>query len=622
MAIISPSDNENATFSLPANVRQLDALLDTNNEKWYLVWLEWLCQQLPNVTAAMVVTADAGTGKFSPRAIWPQAGSHDQQLQDAAAATLQRQEPVITPLDDKQQLGSYPVFVKGSLQAVVTLLFGARNEDGLHRTLATLEYGCGWLELTLGRSQFNQLGEQTQRQQVVIESIAGILGEQDFDHAALRFVNLMGRHLDAERVVLGFVKRGELAIHSQSDSSGHSDRHELVKLTKNALQEAVDQQESVLWPAPQDSNVVDIAHDKLAGATGGRSVLTVPLVDKEVCFGAVLFERNTEKPFTDGDRLIAELLVNYVGVVLEEKRQASLPLVTYVGRSLKKQLGRLLGPGHLLRKLVVMGAVLLTVFFALARGDYQLGAEAVLEGARLRAIVVPFEGYLQDAGPRAGDKVAAGDLLAQLDTRELRLQRMSWTSQLATARRQYEDALAKQERAQVQIAKAQVERAEAELDLVDFQVAQANMLAPFDALVVSGDLSQRIGSVVRQGDVLFELSPSKRYRLALYVDETRIADVQPGQEGRLVLSAMPDQEFGFTVTGINPIAEVRDGATMYRVEAAVDSAGLGDTGKQAGELRVGLEGVAKIAIDDRLLISVWTRGIRDWLRLQLWLFWG
>ena len=94
----------------------------------------------------------------------------------------------------------------------------------------------------------------------------------------------------------------------------------------------------------------------------------------------------------------------------------------------------------------------------------------------------------------------------------------------------------------------------------------------------------------------------------------RIDDVQPPQSGQLVLSALPDQEFNFTVTGINPIAEVRNGATVYRVEADIEG--------NVDVLRVGLEGVAKIYIDERLLVSVWTRGIRDWIKLQIWRFWG
>ena len=159
-----------------------------------------------------------------------------------------------------------------------------------------------------------------------------------------------------------------------------------------------------------------------------------------------------------------------------------------------------------------------------------------------------------------------------------------------------------------------MERAAAELELIEYQTAQSSLISPFDALLVSGDLSQRVGASVRQGDVLFELSPSEEYRLALYVDEFRINDIRQSQTGRLVVSAIPDKEFPFTVTRINPVAEIRDGATVYRVEA-----------KPSGDLSmlsVGLEGVAKVYVDRRLLLSIWTRGAKDWMTIQMWRFWG
>ena len=129
------------------------------------------------------------------------------------------------------------------------------------------------------------------------------------------------------------------------------------------------------------------------------------------------------------------------------------------------------------------------------------------------------------------------------------------------------DALAQQERAQVQVNAAQMQRAQAELDLLDFQISQAKMLSPFNALIVVGDLSQRVGGIVKQGEVLFEISPRETYRLAIYVNEFRIADVEKGRTGKLVLAALPDYEIPFEVTRITPLAEVQDGATVYRVEA-------------------------------------------------------
>jgi len=600
---------------LPDSIQQLNRLLDTQHENWHFTWLEWVCNQLPSIDAALVVSDELQTGQFHAMAVWPEDSHQDKLLQDAAEEALSKQQPIIMPLNDgKHHLGSYPIFVNGTLRAVVTLMFSAVDEAQLHKALAVIEYSTGWLELRLSRNLLSTMANDNQRQHIVIESISHVLGERDFEHAALRFVNLMSQYLHAERVVLGFVKNAELAIHSESDSSGHSKKHELVKLTTQAMQESTDQQESILWPPLEGDNRVTHAHSKLSGIEGQRALMSIPLVDKEACYGSLLFDRPADKPFTRSEQLTAEALSNFVGVVLEEKRQSCLPLYTYLSRSFKDQLSLLIGPGHLTRKVVLFSLVFISLFFSLMPGTYNISADAVIEGAELRSIVAPYDSYLQSATLRAGDTIKKGALLAELDTRQSRLQLMSWVSQKATSMREYEDALAKNKRAQVQVSNAQSKRAQAEIELLEYQISQAVMQAPFDALIVSGDLSQRIGALVRQGDVLFELSPRDRFRLAMFVDEFRINDIRQAQTGKLVLAALPDQKFSFNVTRINPMAEVFEGSTVYRVEAEFEN--------NADLLRVGLEGVAQVYVDERLLISIWTRGVIDWMKLQLWRFWG
>ncbi len=600
---------------IPNNTLAIDQLTQLDADHWFNTWLSWLCSELSQVRAGLLVSDESLNSRFQAQAVWPEATEYDSVLEQAAKETLRRQTPLITPLTESSlQIGSYPVFVESKLYAIITVLFEVGEETNLHQNLAIIEFCSGWLELRQSRSRITHAMDVSKRHNLVIESIAQVLEEPDFDHAALRFVNVLRRHLNAERVVLGFAHLQEVKIHAQSDSSGLSKKHQLVKLTTLALQETVDQQESVLWPASDASDVVTLAHQKLAEEEGRRSLLSVPLVDKELCYGAILFDRSPESPFTKEECQTAEALANFTGVVLEEKRQSNLPLHGHLHRSLRNQLARLLGPGYLGRKVTALCSSVVLLFLVFANGSYKIAADSVIEGAELRSIVVPFTGYLQKAAVRAGDSVNEGALLAELDTREYRLERISWISQQAAAKRQYEDALAKQERAQVQISNAQVQRAQAEIALLDFQIAQARMTAPFDALVVSGDLNQRIGSLVKQGEVLFELSPSDRFRLAMYVDEFRINDIQSHQQGDLVLSALPDEKFPFVVTRINPMTEVRDGATVYRVEAEISSA--------QELLRVGLEGVAQIYVDERSLVSIWTRSLRDWLKLQYWRFWG
>ena len=599
----------------PIQSADIDSLLTYDDPQWLQHWLRWLCGQIKGAEAALLVTDAAVSGSFAPKAFWPLQSQYESVLMDAAEVTLNQKTPLIKALPiGARYVGSWPIIANESLRAVITIIVKAEQESDLHDALAKVEWCSGWVELLFIRQALQASGTQIQRQDLVLDGIAGILGEDTFEHAALYYVNTLAARLLCDRVVLGFCKQGEVDIHAQSHSSSYSDRHALVKYTVNAMQEAVDQKESIQWPPQENQVQVAMAHSELNEALGTRALLTVPLVDQAECYGAVLFERHSENPFSEQDIATAEALANLVGSALEEKRQASLPLYAYVKRALELQLTRLLGPGFLWRKVAVAIVLALLLFFSFAKGDYNLSADAVLEGEEVRAMVASFDSYIESANYRAGDKVAQGDVLAVLDTRELRLQRISWQSQLAQSQRQYEEALAKQERAQVQINTAQVERARAELQLIDFQIGQAKLEAPFDALIISGDLSQRIGGVVKQGDVLFELSPRERFRLALYVDEFRINDVKPGQSGRLVLAALSEQEFPFQVTRINPMAEVRDGKTLYRVEA--------DLLNQEDILRAGLEGVAQIGIDQRLLISIWTRGLRDWLRLEWWRFWG
>ncbi|MEJ0068149.1 MAG: HlyD family secretion protein [Pseudomonadota bacterium] len=102
--------------------------------------------------------------------------------------------------------------------------------------------------------------------------------------------------------------------------------------------------------------------------------------------------------------------------------------------------------------------------------------------------------------------------------------------------------------------------------MVDEELARARMTAPFDGLVLSGDLSQSIGAAVRRGDVLFEIAPLRDYRVELLVHESQIADIVPGQTGELVAAALPDAVFPFTVERITPVAKPHEGRTFFAVD--------------------------------------------------------
>ena len=86
-------------------------------------------------------------------------------------------------------------------------------------------------------------------------------------------------------------------------------------------------------------------------------------------------------------------------------------------------------------------------------------------------MVAPADGYLKQAHVRPGDRVKAGQLLAELADEDLKLEERKAQSEVSQLENSYGTALVKQDRAEVAILGAKLEEARAQLALVDQQLA-------------------------------------------------------------------------------------------------------------------------------------------------------
>jgi multidrug resistance efflux pump len=234
----------------------------------------------------------------------------------------------------------------------------------------------------------------------------------------------------------------------------------------------------------------------------------------------------------------------------------------------------------------------------------------VLEAEVQRAAVAPFDGFVRAAPARAGDTVRQGDLLAQLDDRDLILDRLKWRAELDKLLQRDREALAKHNRNGLVVLEPQIRQAEAQLALAEEKLVRTRILAPFDGVVVSGDLSQALGSPVEKGKTLFEVAPLNSYRLIVQVDERDVRFVAVGQSGTVALAGRPGEPVPMTLSKITPVTLAEEGRNAFRIEARLSEAGL--------ELRPGMEGVAKINSGRRSIAWIWVHPVIDWLRLAAW----
>jgi hypothetical protein len=386
----------------------------------------------------------------------------------------------------------------------------------------------------------------------------------------------------------------------------------LVRRLSDAMAEAVDQRRVVLHPPPDAADApLGAAHAALAGLQGaGGQVLTVPMLVQDRFIGAATLERPVGEPFDQAAIDLAEAVVAILGPALLDKREIDRVLPVKIAQSAARQARTLFGPGHWglkLGGLTVLGAALFAQF---AHGTYHIRAEARLEGNVRRTVAAPFDGFVAEALARPGDTVRSGQLMAALDDRDLVLERLRWVTERAQHLAEYDQALARGQRAEAGRFSSLVEQAEAQIRLVDAHLTRTRLAAPLDGLVVSGDLSQSIGAPVRRGEALFEIAPLDFYRVELRVHESQIAGAAPGQTGALLVSALPGRALAFTVERVTPVAEARDGRMTFRVDARLDEA--------EPRLRPGMEGVGHIDAGPARLVWIWTRALQHWARVTAW----
>lgn len=574
-------------------------------------WLALQVQRLGRIDEAILLLR-AGSAGLDLAATLPADQPVSEGLQRATEAALARGSGVARSQSGQLEVG-YPFTFKGEVIGVVAIALP--DSEDAEATLRALRWGAGWLRAWSAERAGEAAAPNLERARGAFELLNGALEESSFQAAARRVATELAQLTGCDRVSVGFRQRGQSRVAAISHSAHFGHRMTLIRLLAGAMDEAIDQQASILYPVPDGAPPYgDRAHQQLAREVGGGQILTVPVLSGNHFLGAFIFERPVDQPLDQQDTDFIDSLAAFAGPILEERRRNDRWLVTKAAESLSNAFEHIVGPGHLRGKLVLVSVILLVLMAWLAQGVYRVTGDATLEGETQRSLIAPFEGFIADAIHTAGDTVDAGAIVARLDDRELSLERLNRVAERQRYLLEYEEALGTRDRASSSIARAQIDQAEAQVELLEKQLQRTEIRAPFSGLLVSGDLSQSIGAAVTRGETLFEIAPMDNYRVILWVSDTQIGNVFPDQKGSLLLAALPGQLLPVSVTQITPVTEVRDGQNVFKVTAGIDTS----LAQVSESLRPGMQGIVKLDVGERRLVWIWTRSFVAWWRLTAW----
>jgi multidrug resistance efflux pump len=581
-------------------------------------WLALQCQMIEGATRGILLLAGHAPNSYEAAAFWPEGSGQYAPLAEVAELALRERRGIASadsPARGADSAGTahvaFPILLGAELRGAVAVALRSVRPEDARLALRQLQWGVVWIRERLNQTHSSEQERLLDRSRAALDLLGDALGYDRFEAAAMAVVTGLAVRCKCSRVSLG-VRRGRnvVAVKVISHTAQFGQRMVLVSALGAAMDEALDQRCLVLYPAPADQLVATSAHAELSREQRDGQILTIPLLVADSFVGALTFERPPGAPFEPETIELLELASSIIGPVLEEKRLNDRWLIVKVGQSLRQQLERLIGPGHLVRKLVAAAIVAGAIFLSFAQGEYRVNADAQIEGLVRRAVVAPYDGFIKDATARAGDTVGADSVLATLEDSDLLLERLKWVTERQEHLYEYDKALAARQPATINVIRSQIDQADAQIKLHDEQIARVKLRSPIAGLVVSGDLSQLIGASVQRGQVLFEIAPLDSYRVILDVDEREVGSIEPGQAGELVVSALPNENLPFVVDKVTPIAEARGGRNVFRVE--------GRLGDNLSRLRPGMEGLGKIEIGRRNLAWIWLHPLIDWARIWSW----
>ncbi len=106
---------------------------------------------------------------------------------------------------------------------------------------------------------------------------------------------------------------------------------------------------------------------------------------------------------------------------------------------------------------------------------------------------------------------------------------------------------------EIEAAKAQVKAASAALDLTEIQLRHTRLTAPFGGIITSRNVEP--GEVVTPGREVISVADLSSVDLKIFVDETHIGNVKPGQDVEVRIDTFPDHTYRGRVSYVSPEAE-------------------------------------------------------------------
>lgn len=481
-----------------------------------------------------------------------------------------------------------------------------RIEEGLRRVrlAADVPQACGV------RDQLESARHDVETLASALDLVTLLDGETKFAAAAMTLANELAARHHSQRVSIGWRRGAYVRVRAISHLEKFEKRMVVVQQLEAAMEEAADQDSEIVWPAPAESPLITRDHELYAAEQKPGHLATVPLRVDGRPVGAITCER-AESPLSLHELRHLRLAADHAARRLHVLECADAWFGARLARAARLRLAKWLGVEHTLAKAAAIAGAGLLLWAVVWPMDYRIEAAFALRGSETAVLSAPFDGFLGESRVEKGDTVAAEAVVATLDRTEIALELSAAEADTTRFEAEVQQARSEQKLAEMQIAQARADQARARRDILRMRLSRSEVKAPFDGVIVEGDLRERAGAPLKQGDALFRLARLDRMYVEVLVPESDIRDISAGASGSIAFASQPDRKFSVVIERIEPMALPRPQGNVFIVRCALPA-------QAEAWWRPGMSGVAKLDAGHRTPLWIATHRTLDYLRLRWW----
>jgi len=587
----------------------------------------------PEETPAPAAEGGNGEGasapEASPEAGWRKIGewvagsgtsrllvAYTTKLPAIAAACLER-GAVVAPLEPVPARGSGHFILAVRLMlsrdqgtCIATCLLSEVNETVARESLMRLSLAADVPDSYQLSLSGHQARTDVQKFAAALDLMAQVNQEKRFLASTLALCNGLATHFRCDRVSLGWLQGGYIKLRTISRTEKFERQMEAAQALEKAMEECLDQDDEVVWPAPEGSTVVARDHEAFATEQKAGHVASFPIrVDDEAV--AVLTCERQALPFSPLELQEIRLCCDQAARRLSELQHNDRWFGARWLASAKEGCAKLVGPQHTWAKIIAITVSVLLAIFLFVQVEYRVEGNFVLKSDEVAFLTAPFDGYIESVEVRPGVRVAKGDMLLGLETADLKLEESAALADLNRYQREAEKARALNNLAEMRIAESLAAQSQARLDLVRYRLAQASIKSPFEGVVVEGDLRERLGAPVKQGDALYRVARLDSLYIEAEVQEEDVQDILKAETGEIAFVSQPKLKFPVRIETVEPAAFPKNEGNVFLVRCVPME-------EPAKWWRPGMSGLCKLNVEKRTLAWIFTHRTIDFLRMLFW----